>query len=216
MCCCCRRSSLFCVYYPFGILLFSHLCLSLSLFDRRPKHSASQPPMAPELETASRYVLLLSSFVFVLRVLFIWHSSVFSPLFVVIPLRQTSETQRVCTQSHPYAQPPHPQHLTSAYSQGSTLMPQLLNPKLLRTYCYSSSMLSSKCYSTRPKLLHSCRRFSTTKLLCTCRSPSSTTTMAKLSSSLSNWITSVLWRPCHGREPQSPACRFLVHTVDQT
>jgi hypothetical protein len=41
MCCCCRRSSLFCVYYPFGILLFSHLCFSLFLSDRRPRRSVS-------------------------------------------------------------------------------------------------------------------------------------------------------------------------------
>jgi hypothetical protein len=36
-----RHSSLFCVYYPFGIRLFSHLCFSLFLFDRRSKRSAS-------------------------------------------------------------------------------------------------------------------------------------------------------------------------------
>jgi hypothetical protein len=53
--------------------LFSQLCFSSFLFDRRPKRSASQPPVAPELETASRYVLLLSSFVFVLCVLSIRH-----------------------------------------------------------------------------------------------------------------------------------------------
>jgi hypothetical protein len=35
MCCCCRHSSLFCVYYPFGILLFSYLCFSTFLFDSR-------------------------------------------------------------------------------------------------------------------------------------------------------------------------------------
>ncbi len=50
--------------------LFSRLRFSSFLFDRRPKRSASQPPMALELE-----VLLLSSFLFVLRVLSIRHST---------------------------------------------------------------------------------------------------------------------------------------------
>ena len=52
-------------------IVFSPLFLVIPLRQRR----VSQPPMAPELETASRYVLLLSSFVFVSRVLSIRHST---------------------------------------------------------------------------------------------------------------------------------------------
>jgi hypothetical protein len=74
--------------------LLSHLCFSSFLFNRRPKRSASQPPTAPELEAASGYVLLLSSFVVALRLLSIRHSTAFSPLFLVISLRQTSASQR--------------------------------------------------------------------------------------------------------------------------
>jgi hypothetical protein len=55
--------------------LLSYLCFSSFLFDRRPTRSASQPPTALELEAASGYVILLSSFVFVLRVLSIRYST---------------------------------------------------------------------------------------------------------------------------------------------
>jgi hypothetical protein len=146
--------------------LLSHLCFSSFLFDRRPKRSASQPPTALELEAASGYVLLLLSFVFVLRVLSIRYST--SDHFSNSCFYLFSSTLKVL-------------HSCSRFS----------TPKLLRTCPSTRRSPSNTCRSTRPKL-HSCRRLSTTKLLRLCRTPSSTTAMATLRSSLSDWITRLL------------------------